>query len=294
MKLSVVTLAYNNNECLGNFLRSLEQYNDIGDDLEIIIVDHNPEKNLALETVKACGHGKCVYVRQDNAEGYGAGNNLGASLAKGEIVAFMNEDIVLTEPVFGKIVQKFVENSNLGWLGGRMLDPDGSNGCSYGYRYEYRFHFHPSFSRQALEYNLFDERTMFLLGCAIFMRRKVFDLIGGFDENIFFCDEESDLTRRVHDLAPGYTIEFHPDIRMIHIGGQSMLLPPFGSMHTIASTVYYAKKYGLEYRNFLLEEYEHQLRQLAEEKKEAPHLVKYRQRSIAELKDMILAEYKLL
>ncbi len=293
VKISIVTLAYNNNKCLADFLDSVKQYNDIGEELEIVIVDHNPQENNALETLRTHGSGECIYVSQDNRAGYGAGCNLGASLAHGEILAFMNHDIVLVEPVFKKIVDKFNADPRLGWLGGRMLEQDGSNGCSYGYRFEYRHCCRRNFMWLALQYDLFDERTMFLEGCDVFLRRTVFDLIGGFDENIFFCNEEADLARKIHALAPDYTIRFHPDIRMVHKRGQSMVWPSEGERINVDDNIYYAKKYGLDYKQFLLEEYEEQLKELEEEKIKEPENVPGRQELLAYLSRLIVQEFQL-
>ncbi len=295
MKISVITLAYNNNKCLADFLDSIKKFNDIGDELEIIVVDHNPPEKSALETLR--NHpatGKCIYVTQDNGAGLCGGYNLGASLARGEILAFMNQDMLLIEPVFGKAVEKFSNNPNLGWLGGKILEEDGTPSCSYAYRFEYHTLYRPSFAGQSLKYNLFDERTMFLMGCATFMRRKVFDLIGGYDENYLFCNEEADIVNKIHTFAAGYTVEFHPDIRMIHLGGRSDLPAPRGDRIALDDLLYYCKKYGFDYKPYLLQEYKDESERLEEEKTNRPENVRERQELVAYLNKLIFKEYKLV
>ncbi|MCQ2361637.1 MAG: glycosyltransferase [Acidaminococcaceae bacterium] len=293
MKISIITLAYNNNKCLADFLDSIKKFNDIGDELEIIIVDHNLPENSALGTLRTHGTGKCIYVTQDNRAGLCGGDNLGASLASGEILAFMNQDILLIEPVFGKAIEKFSINPNLGWLGGKILEEDGSDSCSYAYRFEYRTLYRPSFKWQSLKYNLFDERTMFLWGCGTFMRRKVFDLIGGYDENFLFCNEEADLVRKIHTFATGYTVEYHPDIRMVHLGGRSDLPAPQGDRIALDDLLYYCKKYNLDYRRYLLQEYKDELERLEEEKIHRPENVPERRKLVAYLRELVINEYSL-
>ena len=42
MKISLVTVAYKNGDILLDCLNSIEKYNDLKDELEIIVVDNSP------------------------------------------------------------------------------------------------------------------------------------------------------------------------------------------------------------------------------------------------------------
>ncbi len=97
-KISAIIVAYKNGEILKDALDSIHCFNDIGDDLEVVVVDNGPQDGK----IRAWVSGSDIYLETDN-HGFGEGNNRGAEVASGEILAFLNPDICRVEPLFRDI-----------------------------------------------------------------------------------------------------------------------------------------------------------------------------------------------
>ena len=78
---SVIIVSYKKLDILIDCLDSIYKYNDIGDKLEIIVVDNSPEDNI-YNYIKS--NYNDVRILKSENKGFGAGNNLGAKIARGE------------------------------------------------------------------------------------------------------------------------------------------------------------------------------------------------------------------
>jgi len=248
MRISVITVAYKNSKVVVDLLNSIHKYNDIGDELEVIIVDNSPEDCRIEDAIKVADYKGYTYIPADN-RGFGAGNNIGAAVAQGKILAFLNPDIILIEPIFKKILEKFNNDDKLAWVGGQLLDKNGKRNFSFGYRFEYsNCSLFESVKFKIEEYfQKFDKNRMYLIGADIIIRCTIFEQIGKFDENIFMYHEENDLTQRVLKIVPNAKIRFCSDIRMVHLEGHSMNFISAQAMKLcFESSLYYCQKYGID------------------------------------------------
>ena len=134
MKISLVIVAYKNGDILLDCLNSIEKYNDLKDELEIIVVDNSPINERVESFVRQSNMQNIQYIPSDN-KGFGAGNNVGAKVSQGEIIGFINPDIVLIEPIFKQIYSDFEKNSNVAIEGIRLLKKDLSPGYSFYFEY---------------------------------------------------------------------------------------------------------------------------------------------------------------
>lgn len=110
-RISVIIVAFKNGDILENALDKLYRYNDIGDDLEVIVVDNSPENEEVYDFVCRSDFQTCKYIKAQN-KGFGAGNNLGVKEASGEILAFINPDVYLVEPIFKDVYSFFQDDNN--------------------------------------------------------------------------------------------------------------------------------------------------------------------------------------
>lgn len=252
MKISVITVAYKNSKVVIDLLNSIAKYNDIGDELEVIIVDNSPEYARVEEVIKVAKYKNYIYIKADN-KGFGAGNNRGAEIAKGDILAFLNPDIILIEPIFKKICQKFEEDGELVWLGGELLTIEGKHQDSYNYRAEYDKWFNCFLCRKWQKwFNVFDAEKMFLFGADIFIRKNVFEQVGCFDEDLFMFSEEEDLALRIQkQINLNNCIKYDFKIKLKHLGRQSTGNDIRYITEDIQSPVYYLKKHGFDYKKIL-------------------------------------------
>jgi len=246
---SVIIVSYKRLDILIDCLDSIYKYNDIGDKLEIIVVDNSPEDNI-YNYIKS-NYNDVVIIKSEN-RGFGASNNLGARIAKGKYLLFLNPDTILIEPIFQFAIKKFEENNNLALFGIKLLNKNFKRNDSFYPIAGYGF-FQRIFLSLFQKMDFFIEGKMCIAGADIFIRKKVFFDIGMFDENIFMYGEEADLARRIK--ASNYETKYFKDKSLIHIGGETVrTFTNKSSLIRVGlrSTKYYCEKYNIDFDKMVL------------------------------------------
>ena len=246
MKISVIIVAYKSANILKRCLDSIAKYNDLGDELEVIVVDNSPEGFRVQSEIEKSNYKNFKYIAADN-KGFGTGNNIGAKVAGGEILAFLNPDIILIEPIFKGIYQEFLQNSKVEMLGVKLLYEDMKIGFSFYYDYKYSI-LKKQMQKIRNKIGKFDSKNMYIAGADMFVRKNTFFDVGMFDENIFMYYEEPDLTRRIRNYNNEAKIEFCNKYKMIHLEKKSTPQSLNVLDYEFDSAIYYGKKYGLDYK----------------------------------------------
>jgi len=240
--LSVIIVSYKNFELLNSCIESIYRFNDIGDALEIIVVDNSPEDdvyNVIQREFK-----EVTIVRNDN-NGFGQANNVGMKLSKGEYLLFLNPDTVLIEPVFKFALEQFRSDSKLGLFGVKLVDNKMKENLSFYF-----------IDRTDLISNIlikifnkidyFDKESMFISGANMFTRRQTFIDAGLFDDQIFMYYEESDLIKRIKKA--GWSINYFKSKRIIHLEGGTTFDSINSEERRLNSLKYYCKKYNMNFQ----------------------------------------------
>ena len=209
--VSIICVCHDNRKWFERYFQSIHGQT-ILDRLEIIMVDNlssdgSPE--ILIREVSAFPFGNFFQTGGDY--GYGVGCNHGAARARGKYLFFVNPDIWFEANCLQQLVQH-AENSTakvftlteLPYNGGPikgMAYGRGSAGfdifgCLLGHR-----------SNEKLE-------PVFAVGSFYFIRKDLFDKLGGFDSKFFLYNEELDLSWRA--LIAGETIESIPQARLHH------------------------------------------------------------------------------
>ena len=198
---------------------------------EIIVVDNNsPDGSGAKLREYFCvgDDDPITIVQLEQNIGFAAANNVGAAHAKGEVLFFLNPDTVVRPATISRLYAFLNEHPEVGALGPYVKNPDGSDQESVGsfvtvsslIRY-----FFPSsavlqrgFSKKP---NIPDSTSEvdIVKGCAIAIRREVFDQISGWDESYFLYAEERELCFAAKGL--GYKNYFLRTASIVHVGGAS-------------------------------------------------------------------------
>ena len=93
-ELSVVIVTYNSEPDIYGCLDALFAHNDIGDALEIIVVDNNSRDFTHMRDEIARLYGEKVIVLSNSKNGgYGQGNNIGIRHATSPVIMIMNPDV---------------------------------------------------------------------------------------------------------------------------------------------------------------------------------------------------------
>lgn len=224
MKLSVVILNYNVRYFLEICLRSVEAaLTDI--DSEIIVVD-NQSSDDSCDMVSQRFPQVILIKNQENL-GFSKGNAVGVAQAKGKYICILNPDTVVGEDTFKACLNYAEGIPDLGILGCQLVDGRGQFlpeskrniptpkiaikkilGLSNGY---YAHHLKPS-----------DVGPVpVLVGAFMFLKKEVYDSVGGFDEDYFMYGEDIDLSYRV--LKAGYHNHYYGQTSSIHFKGESTI-----------------------------------------------------------------------
>ncbi len=244
MKLSIIIVTYNDcnylRRCTDSIYGKLEGFLD----WEIIIVNNDKNqdvRNLSLDFSKI----KLVDHRENG--GFGSGINLGAKKAKGEFLLILNPDTEMIMDNIQDVLNKFSEDKVLGIIGGGIIDRKGkkqewSAGRELSLYDLVRNNLGISRSRFIWDSNNSMECD-WVAGTVMFIERKVFNQLGGFDERFFMYFEDMDLCRRVR--KSGKKVMFFPEMQVFHGNGKSYEDKRLQKKHYYDSMEqYFGKKHG--------------------------------------------------
>jgi len=146
--------------------------------------------------------------------------NLGAAVATGEYLLFLNDDIEVTEPDWVDAMVQQAERPEVGIVGARLLYPDGRlqhAGMFWlagegGGRHSFRFaaKFDPGYFGLAAT----RRNVLMVTGACMMMRRERFEAVGRFDENHSIVNNDVDLCLRC--WSNGDLIVYEPAATLIH------------------------------------------------------------------------------
>ncbi|MEM1310916.1 MAG: glycosyltransferase family 2 protein [Cyanobacteria bacterium P01_H01_bin.153] len=224
---SIIIVNYNGAGVIVDCLASIFQHLD-ADTIEVIVVDNASQDGSPGLIANKFPQVQLMY--QAKNLGFGSANNVGAQAAQGEYLFLLNSDTVIHSDPLPVLIGKLESLPNVGIVGPRLLNPDGSFQLSTAYEIglegewrtlqEVRKYRQPE-TRPTLAWQYAGDRIVdIVVGAAMLMRRSHFHHIGGFDETFFMYFEESDLCQRFRDA--GYQILYTPTVSLVHIGGYSV------------------------------------------------------------------------
>lgn len=230
-KLVVVTVTYKpDKEEFRLFLDSFFEYNDLGDEARLIVVDNSPENSWDLKTFKR-DYPSVDFVPNPENPGFGASNNKGFDLYKSDYVLFINNDVEFLEPVFNPLIKEFEKDNSIGCIG---IHQEGGA---------------PSFFQKITAPNgttldSFDEKLHFVSGAFMFFKSSCFEEIGRFDPKLFMYLEEFDLSERL--IQHKYKTIYLPDLHFLHKVGNRRNINPKTWIRLFPSLIYICDKYHLD------------------------------------------------
>ena len=218
-KVSIIipTIAKNNKvfDCLLS-IREVTLYKNY----ELLILDH-------LKDTKENNHTKCrirefsdIHINVEGDFNWSKFNNIGAAKSNGEILLFLNDDVVITDPSWLCKLVPYCMLENVGSVGPQLLTPDGlvqSSGVSIFNgrglaRSDYEFCVPDGSINNGL--NRMTRNVSSLLGAAIMTRRELFINSTGFNEKLPLTFNDLDYNMRLNKM--GYNVLVNPNVSLIH------------------------------------------------------------------------------
>ena len=222
VKLSIIILSYNTKDLTIKCLESLiDQYDKQLDEseLEIILTD-NASTDETIEAIQNSEFRIQNFKLIQNKENYGfsKGNNIASKNAKGKYILFLNSDTQVKDKGFLDMINFMDKNSQIGILGGKLTNANGSPQLSAGKFYNLFNLFLMLFGgeRLGLVRSSPDKVTKvdWVSGACMMVRADVFKEIKGFDENLFMYMDDVELCFRAK--KNGFLTYFYPNLKIIH------------------------------------------------------------------------------
>lgn len=194
---------------------------------EVIVVDNSPE-DFSQQQFEL-NYSTLHLIKSPN-KGFSQANNLGATMAKGEYLLFLNADTIVKTDFLSSLIEAFVDK-NFGVVGCKLYFPDGVFQLSFwrevnfcneirNKRSEKKFELKDlKFIRKVeMKYSKIQE-VDWVSGACMLMRKDVFNSINGFDERYFLYYEDADICKRVRKLK--LPVYFYPYSEIIHYKGKN-------------------------------------------------------------------------
>jgi GT2 family glycosyltransferase len=228
--ISVIIVTWNSEGHIRNCLESVGN-KPSGLSLEIIVVD-NLSSDGSVKIIQEFSPSVTLIENQKNL-GYAHANNQGIEKSTGRYVLLLNPDTEIRGKALGSMFRFMETNPDIGALGPKLLNPDGSVQPSCR---EF-----PGFSTLLWEFSglsrLFPESRIFgrwrmgyfgfdrtgevdqPMGSCLMLRRKTLEQIGLFDERFPMFFNDLDLCCRIK--AAGWKIFFYAEAQVTHHRGAS-------------------------------------------------------------------------
>jgi len=225
MIVSIVTLNYKKKEltiaCMQSLYQEFKEEFERGL-LELIIVD-NASDDGSVEELRKEIHTKkyknVTLIPNKTNSGFGSGCNIGAAVARGENLLFLNNDTIINDKNILKMAEYLDKRHDIAILGGQLRNMDGSRQSSAGRFYTLGNAILLLFASRFIGESENDPKTIspvdWVKGALFMIRKKVFHKLHGFDERIFMYGEDMELCYRANEL--GYKVYFYPEINITHI-----------------------------------------------------------------------------
>tara|TARA_B100001741_G_scaffold302467_1_gene291646 strand:- start:101 stop:1138 length:1038 start_codon:yes stop_codon:yes gene_type:complete len=202
-KVSVIIPHWNGIDILADCLESLNK--NTYPNIEIVVVDNASTDGSSDWISSHYPHIKLI--KNNKNYGYAGGCNIGAEASSGEYITFLNNDTVQNEDFIEHLADFLNLNPQVSAVQPKILNYydqnkfDYAGGCG-GWLDILGF----PFARGRLFLNIESDNSQYekirpifwASGTALMVRKKDFDLLGGFDNTFFAHQEEIDLCWKIH------------------------------------------------------------------------------------------------
>jgi GT2 family glycosyltransferase len=227
-RVSVVVVSFNARPYLLRCLTSLATHVTLP--LQVIVVD-NASDDGSAEAVRA-RHPAMQVIQNGANVGFAAACNRGLREARGEYCLLLNSDAEVCAGAVESLVGLLDERTDVGIVGPRTLEPDGSPQVSFGpdltplseWRQRRRVRAlrerRPEAVREVEALCAREHEPVWVSGACLLARRSALEAVGGLDERFFLYEEDVDLCLRVRKA--GWRVVYTPRAVVMHHLGRSM------------------------------------------------------------------------
>ncbi len=255
-QISVIIPAYNKWIFTYNCLYSLWANRD-NISIEVIVVDNCSTDETSMLSMY---FGNVKVIRNEENLGFVKACNLGARIASGKYLLFLNNDVLVTNRLLEAMFSLAERGDIIGVVGARLVYPDGllqeAGGIVWNDPDNIAWNYGRYGGPDRWEYNYVKE-VDYCSGACLMIKRQLFFDVSLFDEDyapVYF--EDTDLAFKVREA--GYKVMYQPAAVAIHFEGATAgtdLSTGFKKFQNINKVKFYEKwKSTLEFNHFKIGE----------------------------------------
>ena len=224
MNVAVVILNWNGEKLLRQFLPSVLKYSQ---EATVYVAD-NASTDDSIRCVSEEFPTVKIIQNQHNG-GYAKGYNDALKTLSEAVFVLLNSDVEVTENWLVPILSAFKNDTNLAAAQPKILDYNNKGSFEYagaagGFidRLGYPFCRGRIFDTLEKDEGQFDDikEIFWATGACLFIKKRAFQEVGGFDEDFFAHQEEVDLCWRLQQK--GGTIKYVGTSHVFHVGGATL------------------------------------------------------------------------
>ena len=223
MDVSIVIVNYNTSALLKDSLLSTFE-KTTGLLYEIIVVDNASSDDSVVMLRRDFPQIRLIESKENL--GFGRANNVGAQVATGNYLFLLNTDTLLINNAIKILFDFMEEHQDVGACGGNLYKADMKPNFSYSLYFPTLFSIFCYRSRLSFLLNneYFNDTgkakdVAIIIGAGLFLRKKVFDALKGFDPSFFMYVEDGDLCYRISKI--NFRVVSNPGAKIIHLQGAS-------------------------------------------------------------------------
>lgn len=210
-KISIIILNHNNRNCILECVDSVLRHSN-GYNVEVIVVDNASTDDSVKILQKQFG--KRIKIIKNSKNGCSSGRNLGVKESTGKYLMFLDSDqFVNHDNWMDSFVELLTSNNDVGAIG-----------WAAGWIKKNKYGFSPTvdeYPYRSMPANMLARTDIDYLGSGgLFLNKKIFNEIGGFDE-VFdpTCYEDTDFSYAIKNA--GYKLMYSPYLGVIHVPHQT-------------------------------------------------------------------------
>lgn len=242
--LSIIILSYNTREltrkCIESIIARYEKELKSGE-FELIVIDNASSD----DTVGTINKSYVKLIKNKENYGFAKGSNIGARVAKGKYLFFLNSDTKILDRGLLQMIAYLNQHELVGVLGAKLYNVDGSEQKSAGSFYTLPLVFLMLFGADRAGFLRSSPKDIqkvdWVSGGAMMVRSDFFKSLDGFDEAFFMYVEDMELCFRAK--KEGFATYFFPKVAIEHktLGSSNRT---FAILSIYKGLLYFYKKHG--------------------------------------------------